>query len=78
MALAAEADIDLHYVAFVVVQGRLWELDGSRTGPLDRGPVGGDALCEEAVEKGPRRFIEREQGDAEVRFSIVALGPSLE
>jgi hypothetical protein len=65
-------------VAFVAAGGRLWELDGSRTGPLDRGPIDGDALCEEALEKGPRAFMERETAGGEVRFSLVTLGPTLD
>ncbi|KFY89580.1 hypothetical protein V500_05604, partial [Pseudogymnoascus sp. VKM F-4518 (FW-2643)] len=65
VAPAAAADIDLHYVAFVAAGGRLWELDGSRKGPLDRGPIEGDALCEEALERGPGRFLEREREGGE-------------
>ncbi|KFX95929.1 hypothetical protein O988_05556 [Pseudogymnoascus sp. VKM F-3808] len=65
VAPPATDDIDLHYVAFVAAGGRLWELDGSRTGPLDRGPIDGDALCEEALEKGPRAFMEREKAGGE-------------
>lgn len=73
----AEDIVELHFVAFVVVNGKLWELDGSRKGPICRGEVGDeDALGENALEMGPRRFVGREEG--ELRFSVVALGPSMD
>ncbi|KFY59245.1 hypothetical protein V497_04398 [Pseudogymnoascus sp. VKM F-4516 (FW-969)] len=76
-APAAEDNVELHFVTFVVVNGKLWELDGRRKGPICRGEVGDeDALGERALEMGPRRFVGREEG--ELRFSIVALGPSLD
>ena len=81
-APAAEDRVDLHYVAFIKSsQGNLWELDGSRKGPLNRGPLdeADDILSAKALELGPKRFlkIEEEAGGTEMRFSILALGPSL-
>ncbi|KAK4693190.1 ubiquitin carboxyl-terminal hydrolase L3, partial [Lecanoromycetidae sp. Uapishka_2] len=80
-APAAEDHIDLHYVAFIKsAEGNLWELDGRRKGPLNRGKLeeGDDVLSEKALELGPKRFLKREEeaGGAELRFSILALGPS--
>ncbi|ELR04269.1 hypothetical protein GMDG_06669 [Pseudogymnoascus destructans 20631-21] len=76
-APAADDIVELHFVTFVVVNGKLWELDGRRKGPICRGEVGGeDALGEMALEMGPRRFVGREEG--ELRFSVVALGPGLD
>lgn len=80
-APAATDDIDLHYVAFVRgPDGHLWELDGARKGPLDRGPLdeGDDVLSEKALNAGPRSFMEREAAAGEMRFSLVALAPSLD
>ena len=79
-APSAEDRIDLHYVAFVKsAKGNLWELDGRRKGPLNRGKLedGEDVLSEKAVEMGPNRFLKREEevGGGEMRFSILALGP---
>ena len=77
----AEDLVELHYVAFVVgSDGKLWELDGRRKGPIERGavPAGEDVLGEVALEAGPRRFLRREVEGGEMRFSIVALGPSLD
>ena len=82
-APSADERVNLHFVAFVKSpQGNLWELDGSRKGPLKRGrlPEGEDVLSEQAVNLGPKKFLnaEKEAGETgELRFSILALGPSL-
>lgn len=59
----------------------MWELDGGRKGPLNRGKLGEgeDVLSERAIEMGPKRFLKREEevGGGELRFSILALGPGL-
>lgn len=79
-APGAADDIDLHYVAFVAADGHLWELDGRRKGPIDRGMLdkGADPLSEKALDLGPRSFMQREAEGGEMRFSLVALGPSLD
>lgn len=76
----ATDDIDLHYVAFVPSNGHLWELDGARKGPIDLGVLdeGDDALSEKALDLGPRQFMKREAEGGEMRFSLVALAPSLD
>lgn len=79
----AEDNVDLHFVAFVKgADGRLWELDGRRKGPLERGRLADDedVLSEKALELGPRRFLrkEAEAGEGDLRFSLVSLGPVFE
>lgn len=83
VAPAAEEVVDLHFVAFIKsAEGNLWELDGSRKGPLNRGklPEGEDVLGDTALALGPKRFIKTEEqaGAGEMRFSVLALGPSLD
>ncbi|KAL4735176.1 hypothetical protein BDV11DRAFT_39102 [Aspergillus similis] len=78
-APGAEDDVDLHFVAFVKGEdGSLWELDGRRRGPLERGALGDeeDALSERALELGVRRFldVEAKGGNPDLRFSLVSLG----
>lgn len=78
-APGAEDDVDLHFVAFVKgADGKLWELDGRRKGPLERGVLGPeeDALSEKALELGVRRFldVEAKGGNPDLRFSLVSLG----
>ncbi|CAK7231789.1 ubiquitinyl hydrolase 1 [Sporothrix curviconia] len=75
----ARDDVDLHYVCFVRTEdGTLWELDGRRKGPISRGNLGpdDDVLSEKALQWGPLAFLARESAD--LRFSCVALGPSLD
>ncbi|KAL8760942.1 MAG: hypothetical protein Q9184_002910 [Pyrenodesmia sp. 2 TL-2023] len=81
-APSAEADIDLHFVAFVKsANNNLWELDGRRKGPLNRGKLADedDVLAEKALDLGVRRFLRREEElGGDLRFSLMALAPSME
>ena len=75
---AEEGDrLGQHFVAFVKEGGRLWELEGSRMGPLDRGELGEgeDVLSEAALALGVGRVIkmESESGGGDLRFSCIAL-----
>lgn len=73
-----------HFVAFVKgTDGHLYELEGGRKGPLDRGLLKDDEdlLSERALELGLGRLIkiEREnEGGGNLRFSCTALAPSLD
>ncbi|KAF2208933.1 hypothetical protein CERZMDRAFT_114266 [Cercospora zeae-maydis SCOH1-5] len=82
-APSAEDSIDLHYVCFVKGKdGKLWELDGRRKGPLDRGAIGEeeDVLSEVALDRGVRAFLKREEevGGGELRFSLIVLAEALD
>lgn len=77
----ANDDVDLHFVCFVKDEkNRLWEMDGRRKGPLDRGQLGEgeDVLSEKALDLGPRKFIQREIAisGGDLRFSLITLAPS--
>lgn len=81
-APAADDKVDLHFVCFVKTEDdHLWELDGRRKGPLDRGqlPPGEDVLGENALALGVRAFLRREAaaGGGDLRFSLIVLAPSL-
>jgi ubiquitin carboxyl-terminal hydrolase L3 len=72
-----------HFIAFVKgADGHLWELEGSRKGPLDRGVLGEgeDVLSEKALEMGILRYVrlEEEAGGKELRFSCLALAPKVD
>lgn len=82
-APAAEDDVDLHYVCFVKsADNNLWELDGRRKGPLNRGRLSADedVLSEQALDLGPRSFLKRESeaGGSDLRFSLITLAESLD
>lgn len=81
--LSAEDDIDLHYVCFVKDQDHnLWEMDGQRKGPLNRGKLNmeEDVLSDRALELSVRRFLNREHEPekGEMRFSLLALSPKFD
>ncbi|KAK2806174.1 hypothetical protein FQN50_005897 [Emmonsiellopsis sp. PD_5] len=75
----AEESVDLHFVCFVKgADGRLWELDGRRKGPLERGLLGPDedVLSEKGLQMGVRQLLKREaEAGGDLRFSLVSLGP---
>ncbi|ORY09685.1 hypothetical protein BCR34DRAFT_625629 [Clohesyomyces aquaticus] len=82
-APSADDKVDLHYVCFVKSdKNRLWEMDGRRKGPLDRGELGADedVLSEKALSLGVKSFLKREEeaGGGELRFSLIVLAPSLD
>lgn len=66
-----------HFVAFVKEGGKLWELEGSRKGPLERGALGEDedVLGARAIGLGIGRVMElvRASGGEDLRFSCIAL-----
>ncbi len=76
-------DTGNHFVAFVKgTDGHLWELEGSRKGPLDRGILAEneDVLSEKALNVGVRRVMEINKGDeggGDMRFSCIVLAPAL-
>lgn len=75
---AADGDrLGQHFVAFVKGEdGCLWELEGSRLGPINRGHLGEEGvLSEKGVELGIGRVIdlERRSGGGDLRFSCIAL-----
>lgn len=80
---SANDKIDLHYVCFVKSsKNNLWEMDGRRSGPLNRGKLGPaeDALSERALDLGVRSFLKRETeaGGGDLRFSLVALSKNFQ
>ncbi|KAH0545193.1 hypothetical protein GP486_008459 [Trichoglossum hirsutum] len=84
VAPPADEKLDLHYVCFVKSKSdnHLWELDGRRKGPLDRGELKPeeDVLSERALDMGVRKFLRREteSEEGELRFSLVVLAPTME
>lgn len=67
-----------HFVAFVKGHdGHLYELEGSRKGPIDRGALADDedVFSEKAIANGIGRIMEMEQlaGAKDLRFSVIAL-----
>lgn len=66
-----------HFVTFVKSGGKLWELEGSRKGPLERGGLADDedVLSPRALDMGIRRIIRlnADGGGESLLFSCIAL-----
>jgi ubiquitin carboxyl-terminal hydrolase L3 len=66
-----------HFVSFVKSGGKLWELEGSRMGPLERGNLSDDedVLSPRALDMGIKRIIKlnAEGGGKDLLFSCIAL-----
>lgn len=79
-ATASEDKSGQHFVSFVKARdGHLWELEGGRKGPLDRGALKDDEdlLSPAAVAMGLGRLMRIEtEHDGDLRFSAIALAPN--
>eukprot|EP00887_Chlorella_sp_A99_P004874 scaffold4.g4874.t1 len=69
----ADADVDLHFAAFVERGGNLYELDGRKASPINHGRTSPATLLANAAAVVRRNFMERA---ASLNFSMVALGPA--
>ena len=72
-APGADDEINLHFVAFVEKGGVLWELDGRRAGPVQRGPVV-DGLMGSVARVVKEVYVGGANGD--IHFSLIALARS--
>ena len=64
-----EDEVNLHFVALVQKHGKLWELDGRKSFPIDHGPSSPDSLLSDAA-KVAKQFIS--QTDS-LSFNLIAL-----
>ncbi|KAJ3293785.1 Ubiquitin carboxyl-terminal hydrolase isozyme L3 [Rhizoclosmatium sp. JEL0117] len=71
-APSAEEDVDLHFIAFVPVGGKVYELDGRKSGPVLHGTCGDDGEAFLTVSANAiQQFIARDpDGNT---FTVVAL-----
>eukprot|EP00897_Mesotaenium_endlicherianum_P006235 jgi/Mesen1/563/ME000105S10737 len=67
--------VNFHFVAFVCVDGSLYELDGSRPFPVNHGPSTPDSLLQDSV-KVIRGYMERNP-DA-IQFNVIAMSNTAE
>ncbi|XP_044157212.1 ubiquitin carboxyl-terminal hydrolase isozyme L5 isoform X1 [Bufo gargarizans] len=68
---SAKDDDAFHFVSYVPVNGRLYELDGLRDGPIDLGPCNQDEwinVVRPVIEKRMQKYCE-----GEIRFNLMAI-----
>ena len=68
---AIPSKVTTHFITFVEVDGSLYELDGTKEGPVNHGPCKPFELLKKST-AAIQQFIERDPG--ELRFTIMALG----
>lgn len=61
--------VDLHFVALVGANSRLFELDGRKSFPIDHGPTSSEALLQDSA-KVAREFMD---ANGSVNFNLMAL-----
>ncbi|KAI7808309.1 ubiquitin carboxyl-terminal hydrolase isozyme L3 isoform X1 [Triplophysa rosa] len=69
-APSLDEKVDLHFIAFVNVDGHLYELDGRKPFPVVHGKTAEDTFLEDSAEVC-KRFMARDP--QELRFTVVAL-----
>nr|KAG5692008.1 hypothetical protein BaRGS_027653 [Batillaria attramentaria] len=65
-----DASVNPHFVAFVNVDGNLYEMDGRKDAPVCHGKTSDEALLEDTV-KVVRKFMARDPD--EINFTLMAL-----
>lgn len=72
----ADADVDLHFVAFVPgSDNHLWQLDGRKAGPIDHGETTSESLLRDVAAVIKKNFVEKANS---LNFSLVALAAAQE
>lgn len=70
-AVDREEDVNLHFNSFVCVDGRLYELDGRKSFPVNHGECRPEELLTKAVAVIQQEFVARDP--EEIRWNLVAL-----
>lgn len=73
----ADAPVDSHFVAFTFADGRLYELDGGKIGPVDHGPTTAETFLKDTMKIIQKEFIDR-LDSTELFFSLITFGPAEE
>nr|ACO11305.1 Ubiquitin carboxyl-terminal hydrolase isozyme L3 [Caligus rogercresseyi] len=66
-------NVDYHFVALIEKNGTLYELDGRKSGPINRGPTTKESFVVDAAQIC-KKYMELDPGN--IRFSVLALTPS--
>jgi len=69
----ADADVDYHFIAFVPVDGSVYEFDGVKPFPINHGATTDDTFLADAAKVIRDKFFA--YGAEFGGFSVIALGP---
>lgn len=70
--VASKDDDVFHFVGYMPIDGRLYELDGLKDGPLDLGPIAADVDWTDLVRPVIEKRIQRYCGE-EIHFNLMAI-----
>lgn len=80
-APSAEDDVELHFVCFVKVNNKIYELDGRREGPIIleiAEDAATDILNDDCVAKRVKKYMSLVSGENALKFAMMGLAPSQE
>jgi ubiquitin carboxyl-terminal hydrolase L3 len=69
----ADEAVDLHFVAFVECGGKLWELDGRKTAPVEHGATSKETFLKDAAQAIRKEFVQSETAEGSINFNLLAL-----
>lgn len=70
--LSGKGEDVFHFVGYVPIDGRLYELDGLKSGPIDLGPVGADIEWTDVVRPIIEKRIKK-YSEGEIHFNLMAI-----
>jgi ubiquitin carboxyl-terminal hydrolase L3 len=71
----ADADVDYHFIAFVPIDGNVYELDGVKPFPINHGPTTDETFIKDAAKVIRDKFVAH-ASELAGGFSVLALGPA--
>uniref|UniRef100_A0A1Y1JZ11 Ubiquitin carboxyl-terminal hydrolase n=1 Tax=Photinus pyralis TaxID=7054 RepID=A0A1Y1JZ11_PHOPY len=71
-SMTAKSDDVFHYVGYIPIDGRLYELDGLKPGPLDLGPIPADTDWTDFVRPIIDKRIQK-YSEGEIHFNLMAI-----
>jgi len=69
---ASKEDEVFHFIGYIPIDGRLYELDGLRDGPIDLGPISTDSDWTEVAKPVIERRIQKYSAE-EIHFNLMAI-----